>query len=152
MGAAGAGPAPAPAALGPLAGAAGCFASAAGTLAAGGWLNAAVALAPACGPLFTAIPAAERLAAGNIIVLPASSGAGGAAGPDGTAFAGCGSGFAGAEAFATGGAAKIAVAFMFGALGVATGPGAGGEICAPGAPGRVTLNVFWHFPHRMVSP
>src|SRR5207253_330643 len=84
--------APAPAALVPLAGAAGCFASAAGVFAAGGWLNAAVALAPACGPLFTAIPAAERLAAGNIIVLPASSGAGGAAGPDGTAFAGWGSG------------------------------------------------------------
>src|SRR5256712_7334502 len=112
MGAAGAGPAPAPAALGPLAGAAGCFASAAGTLAAGGWLNAAVALAPACGPLFTAIPAAERLAAGNIIVLPASSGAGGAAGPDRTAFGGCGSGFAGRDALATGGPAKIAVAVI----------------------------------------
>src|SRR3989442_11392573 len=117
MGAAGAGPAPAPAALGPLAGAAGCFASAAGTLAAGGWLNAAVALAPACGPLFTAIPAAERLAAGNIIVLPASSGAGGAAGPDGTAFAGCRGGLPGAEAFATRRAAKIALALLFRALG-----------------------------------
>src|SRR2546428_2496833 len=132
MGAAGAGRAPAPAALGPLAGAAGCFASAAGTLAAGGWLNAAVALARACGPLFTAIPAAERLAAGNIIVLPASSGDGGAAGPDGSAFAGCGSGFAGAEAFATGGAAKIAVAVMFRALRAPTGPGARRANCAPG--------------------
>src|SRR2546422_9109907 len=130
MGAAGAGPAPAPAALGPLAGAAGCFASAAGTLAAGGWLNAAVALAPACGPLFTAIPAAERLAAGNIIVLPASSGAGGAAGPDGTAFAGCGGGLAGAEGFSTGGAAEIAVAVMVGALRGATRPGPRGAICA----------------------
>src|SRR2546426_12516209 len=125
MGAAGAGPAPAPAALGPLAGAAGCFASAAGTLAAGGWLNAAVALAPACGPLFTAIPAAERLAAGNIIVLPASSGAGGAAGPDGTAFAGRGSGLARAGALATGGAGEIARAVMFGAL--RGPPGAGGR-------------------------
>src|SRR2546428_8561624 len=110
MGAAGAGPAPAPAALGPLAGAAGCFASAAGTLAAGGWLNAAVALAPACGPLFTAIPAAERLAAGNIIVLPASSRAGGAAGADRTAFASCRSGFPGAAALATGRPAQTCVA------------------------------------------
>src|SRR2546428_8858392 len=123
MGAAGAGPAPAPAALGRLEGAAGCFASAAGTLAAGGWLNAAVALAPACGPLFTAIPAAERLAAGNIIVLPASSGAGGAAGPDGTAFAGCGSGFAGAGAPATGGAAESAAPVTFRAPRGAARPG-----------------------------
>src|SRR2546426_10475557 len=129
MGAAGAGPAPAPAALGPLAGAAGCFASAAGTLAAGGWLNAAVALAPACGPLFTAIPAAERLAAGNIIVLPASSGAGGAAGPGGTAFAGRGRGFAGAGGLSTGGAGKSAVAVLFRALRGATGPGRGGGDC-----------------------
>src|SRR3989442_14636187 len=126
MGAAGAGRAPAPAAWGALAGAAGCFASAAGTLAAGGWLNAAVALAPACGPLFTAMPAAERLAAGNIIVLPASSGAGGAAGPDGTAFAGCGSGFARAGALSTGGAAESRLPGMFGAPGGPAGPGAGG--------------------------
>src|SRR2546426_12447643 len=107
MGAAGAGPAPAPAALGPLAGAAGCFASAAGTLAAGGWLNAAVALAPACGPLFTAIPAAERLAAGNIIVLPASSRAGGGAGPEGAGFRGCRGGFARAGGVGTDGAGAV---------------------------------------------
>src|SRR5256885_16309071 len=115
MGAAGAGPALAPAALGPLTGAAGCFASA-GTFAADGWLNAAVALAPACGPLFTAIPAAERLAAGNIIVLPASSGAGGAAGPDGAAFAGCGGRVARAGGLATGGAAESGRSVMVGAL------------------------------------
>src|SRR2546426_12472659 len=129
MGAAGAGPAPAPAALGPLAGAAGCFASAAGTLAAGGWLNAAVALAPACGPLFTAIPAAERLAAGNIIVLPASSGAGGAAGPGGAAFPSCGGRLARAEAFATGGAAENARRVIFCAPRGADRPAGAGEDC-----------------------
>jgi len=50
------------------------------------------------------------------------------------------------------GTAKIAVEFMSGDLAVAAGLGAGGDICGAGAAGRVTLNVFWHFPHRMVRP
>ena len=85
------------------------------------------------------------------MVLPASSGAGGAAETAALAFKLCRGGFAGADGLAAG-TAKIAVEFMFGDLPVAAGLGAGGDICGAGAAGRVTLNVFWHFPHRMVSP
>ena len=86
------------------------------------------------------------------MVLPASSGAGGAAETAAFAFGLCGSGLAGADGLDAGGTAKIAVEFMSGDLAVAAGLGAGGDICGAGAAGRVTLNVFWHFPHRMVSP
>ena len=86
------------------------------------------------------------------MVLPASSGAGGAAEPAALAFGLCWSGFAGADGLDAGGTAKIAVEFMSGDLTVPAALGAGGDICRAGAPGRVTLNVFWHFPHRMVSP
>lgn len=86
------------------------------------------------------------------MVLPASSEAGGAGEMAAAALPVCGSGFAGADGLAAGGMAKIAVAFMSGDLAVATGLGGGGDTCGAGAEGRVTLNVFWHFPHRMVSP
>ena len=62
------------------------------------------------------------------MVLPASSGAGGAADTAALAFKLCGGGFAGADGLAAG-TAKIAVAFMSGDLAVATGFGGGGEIC-----------------------
>src|SRR2546430_8344129 len=123
-----------------------------GTFGTRGWPNAAVLLAPACDPLLTATPAPGRLAAGNIMVLPASSGAGGAAETAAFAFGLCGSGLAGADGLDAGGTAKIAVEFMSGDLAVAAGLGAGGDICGAGAAGRGTPNGVLDFPHPLVEP
>lgn len=89
-------------------------------------------------------------AVGNIIVRPAASSDGGT-GADGERGGlprpgGSGGGFAGGGTlFDTAGAAKIAVVVGDGAF-------AGGDTAGFGAPARVTLNVFWHFPQRIVRP
>jgi hypothetical protein len=141
----------------PPSGAAPAFA--AGGFEAGGLLKTMVPLAEGSGP-FLGAGGGVRLPVWNIIVRPGASPAGV------SAFAG--GGFAGAAgwdagrccggggALATAGAANIAVACMSGAFGGAgatdlAGAG-GGWGSGAAAAGRITLNVFWHFPQRMVSP
>jgi hypothetical protein len=82
-------------------------------------------------------------ALGNIIVRPAASSAAGVA-----PVAGRGDGFGAAD-----GAAKIIVELPAGAFaGAATGGDGGAAAGGCGAGARVTLNVFWHLPQRMVRP
>jgi hypothetical protein len=102
-----------------------------------------------------------RLPVWNIIVRPAPSSVGAAA--IGAALAGAAAGFgAGGGGFATGDWPKTIVAcgdgsaglaaVGFGCAGGTAGFGAGGWFGMVAAGSRMTLNVFWHFPQRMVRP
>ena len=138
---------------------------AAGFSAFGGWLNTTVPV-PAGGGggaggagFFAAAVAGLMFPVWNIIVRPADS-PGGWAGPAGAA-AGRGGAVAGGgvAGFAAGsggvaGAANIIVVCAAPGREAGTAPGRASFAWAAsaGAGARDTLKVFWHLPHRMVSP
>src|SRR6185295_4892919 len=98
-----------------------------------------------------------RLPVWNIIVRPGASPAGASALAGAAGFAaaaGGADGFGGCAGFATTGAANMAVERTSGARDGAGAGGFGGSGAASGAAAaaRSTLNVFWHFPQRMVRP
>jgi hypothetical protein len=116
-------------------------------LADAGWLKTMVPLAGGSGS-FDAGDGAFRFPVWNIIVRPATSSAAGVGlgGSEGGSFSapGVGFGLGAPVGFTAVGAANIIVVCAFGGF-------AGGGV-AGAAPGRITLKVFWHLPHRMVSP
>jgi len=125
---------------------------------AAGWLNTTVELAGGAG-FFDATGAVLRFPVWNIIVRPAASSAA-STGRAGFATGACAGEAGGVARLATAagagapeaGAANIIVVC---AAGLPTGTGAGfAGMAAPSAAaaGRITLNVFWHLPQRMVSP
>ena len=133
-------------------------AGAGGGRAADGWLKTIVPLGIAAGGGLGGTAGAFKLPVWNIIVRPAASPVAGAAAGPGVGV-GCGAGGGGGAAFAAGigagaaGAANIIVCFADGGRAVGGGGAAFGASVSGAAAGtRVTLNVFWHLPQRMLRP
>jgi len=124
-------------------------AGAGGGLAAAGWLKTIVPLGIAAGGGLGGTTGAFKLPVWNIIVRPAASPvAGDAVGPGAGAGGGGGAGFA-AEAA---GAANIIVCCADGGWAGAAAATFGAAVSGAPAGARVTLNVFWHLPQRMLRP
>ena len=146
-------------------------AAAAGFAASGDWPKTIVA--PPSGSALGAGFAAPvfKLPVWNIIVRPAPSSVGAVAAGLAGAAAGlaaaaggraAGAGIAGfaiagdcPNTIVAFGAGSAALGAGFGAAGAGLGAGAAagtGFCCSGTAPAGMTLNVFWHFPQRMVRP
>ncbi len=120
-----------------------------GGLAAGGWLKTIVPLGIAAGGGLGGTAGAFKLPVWNIIVRPAASPvAGDAVGPGAGAGGGGGAGFAAEIGAGAAGAANIIVCCVDGGRAGAAGATFGAAVSGA----RVTLNVFWHLPQRMLRP
>jgi len=125
-------------------------AGAGGGLAAAGWLKTIVPLGIAAGGGLGGIAGAFKLPVWNIMVRPAASPvAGDAVGPGAGAAGGGGAGFAAGIGGGTAGAANIIVCCADGGR---AGAACGAAVSGAPAGARVTLNVFWHLPQRMLRP